>query len=134
MVLKRFHEHCFACGENVKNGLKLKFRLLGDDTLYGKLKIHKSYQGYDNVLHGGIISTILDCSMINLFYMKDGLELKTVKLKILFRRPIPVGETIIVKAFNDKYIRHFYKAGAQIIFKSKEPRPKGRGIKNLKDF
>jgi acyl-coenzyme A thioesterase PaaI-like protein len=119
MALKEFHENCFACGKNVKNGLNLKFKLLEDNTLCGEFKIHKSYQGYDNILHGGIISTILDCSMINLFYMKKGIELKTVKLKILFRQPIPVGEVIIVKALMGKPIRHFYKAKSQIILGNK---------------
>ncbi|MFA5033759.1 MAG: hypothetical protein WC614_12170 [bacterium] len=119
MVLKEFHKNCFACGKNVANGLNLKFKLLEDDTLYGEFKIDKSYQGYDNILHGGIISTILDCGMINLFYMKNGLELKTVKLKILFRQAIPVGKTIIVKAFVDKPIRHFYKAKSHILIGNK---------------
>lgn len=119
MVLKEFHKNCFACGKSVKNGLNLKFKLLEENTLYGEFKIHKSYQGYDNILHGGIISTILDCSMINLFYMKKGIELKTVKLKILFRQPIPIGKTIIIKAFSDKAIRHFYKAKSQIILGNK---------------
>lgn len=119
MPSKKFHKHCFACGKSVNNGLKLKFKLLEDNTLYGTFKIPKRYQGYDNILHGGIISTILDCGMINLFYVRHNMELKTVKLKILFRQPIPVTETIIVKAFSDKYIKHFYKAKAYIMIGNK---------------
>ena len=68
MRLKEFHKNCFACGEHSVNGLKLKFELLDDGILYSKFKINKNYQGYDNKSHGGIVSTILVSSMINLFY------------------------------------------------------------------
>ena len=105
--IKGFHENCFACGEHVRNGLKLKFELLNNGILYGRFKMHKIYQGYDNILHGGITTTILDCSMINLFYMKDELELKTARLNIRYGRPIPVEEDITVEAFAEDNIRHF---------------------------
>ena len=59
MTLKEFHKKSFAGGEHSKNGLKLKFKLLDKETLYGKFKIHKNYQGYDEISHGGIISVVL---------------------------------------------------------------------------
>jgi len=115
----KFHENCFVCGKHSENGLGLKFILHDDDTLSGEFKVSKEYQGYDGILHGGIITTILDSSMIHLFYMKDGIELKTVKLNIRFMRPIPVEETITVKATADGDTRHFYKARAQIMLSGK---------------
>jgi hypothetical protein len=74
---KKFHKNCFVCGKHSKNGLKLKFILHNNNTLSGEFKISKDYQGYDGILHGGIITAILDSSMIHLFYMKEGIELKT---------------------------------------------------------
>jgi len=114
MMNKKFHKNCFACGKHSKNNLRLEFKLLNNKTLYGQFKIHKNYQGYDNILHGGIISTILDSSMINLFYMKDGLELKTAKLNICFRKPIPTEKTITISAIADNNTLHFYRAKSQI--------------------
>ena len=113
--MREFHSNCFACGEYSKNGLKLNF-FLRKNTLAGKFKIFENFQGYDDMVHGGIIATILDSSMVNLFYKKDGLKLKTAKLNIYFRRPIPIGKTVTVKAIVDNNIRHFYKAKSQIIF------------------
>ncbi|MEA3506666.1 MAG: hypothetical protein U9R36_04145 [Elusimicrobiota bacterium] len=115
MISKGFHENCFACGERSVNGLKLKFELLDDGTLYSKYKINKNYQGYDNQSHGGIVSTILVSSMINLFYIKDGLKLSTGRLNIRFRKPIPVEKTFAIKTVVQPKIRHFYKAKSQII-------------------
>ena len=114
MRSKEFHKNCFACGEDSINGLKLKFQLLEDGTLYSEFKININYQGYDNKSHGGIISTILDSSMVNLFYLKYGLELTTARLNIRFRKPIPVETTFTVKTVVQQNLRHFYKAKSQI--------------------
>ncbi len=72
-------------------------------------------RGYDDILHGGIISTILDSAMVNLFYLKDGLELKTVRLNLRFIRPIPATKEITIYAAGDINRRHFYKAKAKIM-------------------
>jgi predicted transcriptional regulator len=112
---KKFHKNCFVCGKHSKNGLKLKFILCNNNTLSGEFKISKDYQGYDGILHGGIITAILDSSMIHLFYMKDGIELKTAKLNMRFIKPVPVEETITIKAVACSDIRHFYKAKSRII-------------------
>jgi acyl-coenzyme A thioesterase PaaI-like protein len=114
-MYKKFHENCFICGQHYKNGLKLKFVLKEDQTIFGEFKISKDYQGYNGILHGGIITAILDASMIHLFHMRDGIDLKTAKLNIRFIKPIPVEETINIKAVADSNSRHFYKAKSQII-------------------
>ena len=115
MTSKKFHKNCFACGEHSVNGLKLKFELLDDGTLCSDFKINKNYQGYDNMSHGGIVSTILVSSMINLFYLKDGLRLSTARLNVRFRKPIPVEKAFTVKTVVQQNIRNFYKAKSQIL-------------------
>lgn len=115
MTSKEFHKNCFACGEHSVNGLKLKFKLLDDGSLYSEFKINKNHQGYDNKSHGGIVSTILVSSMINLFYIKDGLKLSTARLNVRFRKPIPVEKAFIIKTVVQQKIRHFYKAKSQIM-------------------
>jgi len=113
----KFHENCFACGKKVESGLGLEFKLMKDNTLCGKFKISSRYQGYKDLSHGGIITTILVSSMINLFYMKDGLRLKTAKLNIRFRKVIPVEKFFTVSAIARNYSRHFYEAESQIKIK-----------------
>ncbi|MDD3052989.1 MAG: PaaI family thioesterase [Endomicrobiia bacterium] len=116
---KTFHEDCFACGKNSQIGLKLEFQLLENKTLFGTFTMSDDYQGYDNILHGGIISTILDSSMVNLFYLKDGLELKTAKLNLRFIKPIPVTGIMSIYAIVDETARHFYKAKSKIMINDK---------------
>ena len=109
----RFHNKCFGCGKDSLRGLKLKFSF-HDNAIIGEFKIPADYQGYDDIVHGGIITTVLDCSMVNLFLKRDGVSVKTAKLNVSFRRSLPVNETFVVTAVADDSARHFYKANAQI--------------------
>ena len=111
-----FHKNCFACSRYTKSRLKLRY-IFRQNTLTGKFKISNNYQGYDNIVHGGIIATILDSSMVHLFYKRDGLKLKTAKLNIYFRKQIPINKSFIIKAIADDTARHFYKAKSQIRIK-----------------
>jgi acyl-coenzyme A thioesterase PaaI-like protein len=112
-MTKEFHKNCFACGKYSPIGLRLHYTLCGN-TLTGEFRISDNYQGYDDIVHGGIIASILDCSMVHLFHKRDGLELKTAKLNITYRKSLPVNKTFVVTAIADYNARHFYKAKAQI--------------------
>jgi len=114
MEEKRFHEKCFACGKYSDSGLNLKFRLVSDKAVRGEFILPKNYQGYNGILHGGIIATILDSAMVHLFHLRDGLELKTVKLTVTYRKEIRIGEKYIVKASVNRTVRHFFRAESQI--------------------
>ncbi|UCD19285.1 MAG: PaaI family thioesterase [candidate division WOR-3 bacterium] len=52
-------EYCFACGARNENGLKLKI-IEADDGVRARIVPPAWSQGYANVVHGGIIATILD--------------------------------------------------------------------------
>jgi uncharacterized protein (TIGR00369 family) len=50
---------CFGCGQKNPIGLKLKF-IESDDYLIAVWQPTERYQGYPNVLHGGITAALLD--------------------------------------------------------------------------
>jgi len=50
---------CFGCSEKNPIGLQLKFTE-SDDYLMAAWKPLERYQGYPNILHGGIIASLLD--------------------------------------------------------------------------
>ena len=50
---------CFGCGQKNPIGLKLKFTE-SDEYLNAVWRPTEKYQGYPNVLHGGIIAALLD--------------------------------------------------------------------------
>ena len=54
-------------------------------------------QGYDGILHGGIIAALLDASMTHcLFHL--GIEAVTGTLDVRFIKPVPCDATLTVRA------------------------------------
>lgn len=51
--------NCFGCSANNPIGLHLEFEL-NDEVVVAFWNPTDNYQGWDNVLHGGIIATLLD--------------------------------------------------------------------------
>lgn len=88
---------CFACGQTNPIGLRLRFAADGD-TVRAEFTPGPHYQGYNGVLHGGIVAAALDDAMAQLFHMK-GQESLTARLEIRFRRETPMGERLVVTAW-----------------------------------
>ncbi len=53
-------KECFACGTNNPYGLHMKFYFDGCRYITSSLKLGEKFKGWDQLIHGGIISTILD--------------------------------------------------------------------------
>ena len=77
-------------------GLRLHFEVDGlarsIKTVFTPQKVH---QGYLDVVHGGIISSVLDEAMANLAFAL-GYNAVTAKLTVRFKKPLKVGETVVV--------------------------------------
>ena len=54
-------QYCFACGRDNPIGLKLCFESLAEGVRADLIPI-REYQGFADLLHGGIISTLLELS------------------------------------------------------------------------
>lgn len=85
---------CFVCGKRNANGLQLDFELVGEDRIRTEFTPSKQYQGWKDVLHGGIIATILDEVMVNAAYLRKIVAV-SAKFEIKLRRPAAIGERLI---------------------------------------
>jgi uncharacterized protein (TIGR00369 family) len=91
-------QHCFLCGSLNESGLKLTFVPQGE-TLETRWVAEKRFQGYADVLHGGIISSVLDEVMINLPWKLYDAPVTTAELTVRFRKPAPIGAELVFTAF-----------------------------------
>jgi len=87
---------CFACGPENPIGLRLRFARDGG-RVRAEFTPGPQYQGYEGVVHGGIIAAALDDAMANLFHMQ-GQETVTARLEVRYRREAPIGVRLIVTA------------------------------------
>lgn len=88
----RLPEHyCFGCASKNPIGLKLTFELNGE-TIEAYWDPSKDYQGFEDIVHGGIISTLMDEAAawaIQLVLKTAGV---TSELKVKYLKPLRVSK------------------------------------------
>lgn len=92
----RLHEHCVVCWERHPFGLKADFRVTGKNTVEAQFHCSKSLEGYTNVLHGGIVTSLLDGAMVHCLLARD-LEAYTVDMRVRFRQAVDIGQEARIK-------------------------------------
>ena len=90
-------QHCMVCGSANPIGLKLHFRVEGG-ALVTEWVAEKRFQGYADVLHGGIIATILDETMVNLPWKRDGIPVISAEMNVRFIQPAKIGDHLIFQS------------------------------------
>jgi uncharacterized protein (TIGR00369 family) len=93
----QLHSTCFACNESHPTGLKLQFTQTAEGEIHSTLDMDETFQGYNGMIHGGIIATILDAAMTHCLMVK-GIAALTAELKVRYRNPLPAGSRITVAA------------------------------------
>jgi uncharacterized protein (TIGR00369 family) len=83
------YKKCFFCGP-ATGGLALEL-YYGDEGTFCEFVAHDKFQGYDGMLHGGIVTGILDEVMWWSLFMEKKLICATSKIEVLFKKPILCG-------------------------------------------
>lgn len=95
---KNVHESCLLCGAKNPWSFGLKFQSNDDGSVCGKFQAHDKLQGYDGILHGGMISALLDSAMTNCLFLKGVLAV-TGDLQVRFLHPVPSNALIDLRAW-----------------------------------
>ena len=89
------NQWCFACGPKNPIGLKLQFEVINDEYI-SHFTGRPEHQGYDNIMHGGIVSTLLDEIMARYVYSL-GLNAVTARLEVRYLAPTPIGTELTLR-------------------------------------
>jgi uncharacterized protein (TIGR00369 family) len=103
---------CFVCGKANEHGLKLTFHSSKGTTL-SEFVLPKNFQGYKNIIHGGIVSAILDEAMIHAA-MAGGHSPVSAEITVRFKQPLSAGQPAIVEAVLTQSGPRIVKAHARI--------------------
>ena len=101
-LYKPFEGHadykCFGCSPTNPIGLNLDFYEEGE-YLVAKWKTRSEFQGFVNVLHGGIQSTLMDEVAAWCVNIKSGTSGVTKELNVKYLKPVYTdGQEIVIKA------------------------------------
>jgi acyl-coenzyme A thioesterase PaaI-like protein len=80
---------CFACGPENPLGLRLHFEY-GENSARCVVNIEPQFSGWKQMLHGGIVATLLDEAMAHAA-IAAGVRAVTARLEIRFRDAAPIG-------------------------------------------
>lgn len=107
------HSNCVVCRSSSKGGLGLEFEVSEDGSVEATFGCDKPFEGYANVLHGGVISCLLDGAMTNCMFAHGYLAL-TAELRVRFQHPVVTGELATVRAWIDRSKSHVHVLRAEV--------------------
>ena len=94
----RAHANCVVCGPTNPRGLGLDFDISTDGGVEAHFDCDRSFEGYDNVLHGGVVASLLDGAMTHCLFAR-GRPAMTAELTVRFRHPVAIGRSATVRAW-----------------------------------
>ena len=101
-VRRHYDDGCFACGRDNPFGLQLDDFALNDDRVSARFTPRAEYRGAGTMLHGGIAATALDEILVWAGILVEGVLSVTGNVGLRFRRPVHVGDAIVVSGRVDE--------------------------------
>ncbi|MEO0119043.1 MAG: PaaI family thioesterase [candidate division WOR-3 bacterium] len=89
-MLIKSSDYCFACGNKNPIGFQLKI-IETKNGVKTEFIPKKEYEGYQNIIHGGIVATLLD-EMIAWACRKKGYDAVTAELQVRYKKPMVLNK------------------------------------------
>lgn len=109
------NNRCFACGKENPMGLQVNPDITSDGR---QVKIECTppdhFQGWANVVHGGILSTLLDEAITYVGIASFDGPAVTAQLEVRFKKPAMAGDKLIVTASRVKMSKRLIAVEAHI--------------------
>jgi len=96
-VRGRWPGSCFACSAGHPHGLHLRFRHTGEGVATS-CTVPDTYCGFDGMVHGGIITTLMDEAAAWALFARHGKLGVTREMTTRFLKPVPTGAELRVEA------------------------------------
>jgi uncharacterized protein (TIGR00369 family) len=111
------HDHCFACGKLHPAGLGLRFTADANGSVSAFWQPSENYQSYPDRLHGGVLSTLLDCAMVHALFAR-GVTGVTAELHVRYLRAASLSERLWITGRVVSQRRSLYFCEAEVFQES----------------
>ncbi len=92
------HSRCFVCGRDNASGLQIQFATDPGGTAAADWTPAASWEGFQGILHGGIVATVLDEAMSKAVAATKYQAL-TAELRVRYRHYVSTGEALHVRGW-----------------------------------
>lgn len=103
---------CFACGKDNPYGLHMEFTDEGEDYVC-RWHPQPHHQGWHKILHGGLVSTVLD-EVMTWRLVSRGIHAVTAEMTVRLKAPTPLDQELTIRARLVSQRRRFYETEAEI--------------------
>jgi uncharacterized protein (TIGR00369 family) len=106
---------CFVCGCENPGGLQASFCV---DSAQGRatsrLQLDNRFQGWQDVVHGGILATLLDEVAIYACRSKGEQQFVTAEINVRYKKPVPVNSYIDLTGQIVEVRRRIYRVASRL--------------------
>ncbi|MEO8658728.1 MAG: PaaI family thioesterase [Bryobacteraceae bacterium] len=89
---------CVVCGPNHPRGLRIRYEPDGVGSMRASWIAQPAWEGFRGIIHGGILSTILDEAMSKAV-TASGTQALTGELRVRFRHHVAPGEELHIRGW-----------------------------------
>ncbi|MBK8010720.1 MAG: PaaI family thioesterase [Deltaproteobacteria bacterium] len=107
------HSQCLLCGQANPLGFHLTFRVQPDNSVAATFLCREVFRSYSGILHGGVISALLDAAMTNALFSK-GVAGVTAELTVRFLAPVALNRSAVVRASLEREAHPLYCLRAEL--------------------
>jgi uncharacterized protein (TIGR00369 family) len=110
----RDNQKCYVCGKNNPAGLAVDFKI--DQTaksIQATFVPADLHQGFEGIVHGGILSALLDEAMAKLAF-NLGIPAVTAEMTVKFKAPTAPGEELFISGRITQETKRLIQAEARI--------------------
>jgi acyl-coenzyme A thioesterase PaaI-like protein len=113
-VRRQVHADCVVCSPENQQGMHLDFQASADGQVTADFIYDKVFEGYSGILHGGVISAVLDGAMTNCLFAQNQIAV-TADFRIRFRHPVSTGQSARVRAWITRSHPPIFELKAEIV-------------------
>jgi acyl-coenzyme A thioesterase PaaI-like protein len=112
-ITEENYRFCLMCGRENPLSFGLKFKKIGDGAVSTTFTGNSNLQGYTGVMHGGVLSALLDTAMAQCLLHQD-IEAVTGELNVRYLEQVDCESTLDIKAWIDSSLPPLYHLKSQI--------------------
>lgn len=108
-----YYRHCFVCGEPRLGRLGVRFKVV-DGTVRAIFKPSEKHVGYPDIVHGGILASLLDEAMVWAVFAATGRFAVSAELTIRYLKPLAPGQTVEIVGYVVRRQRRLFDVASEI--------------------
>jgi acyl-coenzyme A thioesterase PaaI-like protein len=107
------HAGCLLCGNQNPLSMHLQFGVDEHQVVHARFQAHEMLQGYQGMVHGGVICALLDAAMTHCLFNRS-IEAVTGEMSVKFAVPVPCHASLSLRAWVEKEIDPLYLLRAEL--------------------